>query len=99
MEIEAWTPWTPTGAATPAAKGKGLTGDISAFVEDDADEAEVEQHDLHADPPLSITGSCDDAVPPGDVIVVGDAWSPAGSWAPESLLSTGFRRRPRPLEA
>ena len=32
-------------------------------MEDDADEAEVEQHDLHADPPLSITGSCDDAVP------------------------------------
>ena len=99
MEIECVTPGHAPGAATLSlAKGKGLTGDISfAFVEDDADEAEVEQHDIHVDPPLSIAGSCDDAVPPGDVIVVGDAWSPSDGGA-EISLSTGSTT-PRPPEA
>jgi hypothetical protein len=99
MEIECVTPGHAPGAATVSlAKGKGLIGDISfAFVEDDADEAEVEQHDFHPEPTLSIAGSCDDAVPVGDVIVVGDAWSPSDGGA-EISLSTGSTT-PRPPEA
>ena len=99
MEIECVTPGRAPGAATLSlAKGKGLTGDIAfIFMEDDADDAEVEQHDLHVDLMPSIASSCDDAAPPGDVVVVGDAWSPSDGGA-EISLSTGSTT-PRPLEA